>query len=145
MNSFSRKTISSAVAAVILSTSIMTSLSVSTAEAGMRNQQIQRVHRGHHGNHAGRNLAIGLGVLGAIAVINAIQASKNAVPAHVKRRCAQYGEWRELVANAKRNARIQYGRGDQRGGDEWLRSARFYASKADQARRDCERWRADYR
>jgi hypothetical protein len=96
-------------------------------------------HGGGRSSNYGRNMAIGLGVIGAMAIIGAMQA-QSAPPRHVTRRCAQYGEWRDLMKNAKNNARIQLARGDQRGANGWLRSARRYAAKADAARRDCKSW-----
>ena len=93
-----------------------------------------------HADHQ-EGMAIGMGDMGAIAIIGAMQA-QNAQPKHVKRRCAQNDEWRDLMNNAKNNARTQLARDDQRGANSWLRSARRYAAKADAARRDCKQWAA---
>ena len=143
MTLISKKTIATALSIIVLSTSFATTSYVSSAEASMREHRVERAHRGghrRHGGNSGRNMAIGMGVLGALAIISAVKAANDDAPKHVKRRCAQYGEWRALVKNAKRNAQVQFDRGDARGGNEWLKSARFYAKKADQARRDCKRW-----
>lgn len=139
MNIISRKTIATALSAIVLSTTIATTFDISSAEATMRNHGSS--NRNHGGSNFNRNMAIGMGVMGAIAIIGAMQA-QNAQPKHVKRRCAQYGEWRQLMNNAKNNARTQLARGDQRGANSWLRSARRYAAKADAARRDCKQWAA---
>lgn len=146
MTIISKRTIATALSAIVLSTSVATTFNISSAEAGMREQNLERVQRGHrghrrHGGHFNRDMAVGAGIFGALAIIGAIQAAPPAVPGYVKRRCAQYAEWRELVEEAKDNARIQLARGDQQGADDWLRSARHYAKKADEARRDCESWR----
>ncbi len=150
MTTISKRTIATALSAIVLSTGIATTFNVSSAEAGMRGNGHERIYRGGnrgypgHGGNFNGNMAIGMGVIGAMAIIGAMQA-RPAVPQHVTRRCAQYAEWRDLHDNAKKNARIQLGRGDQRGANSWLRSARRYAAKADAARRDCKRWTADYR
>ena len=137
MNTISKKTIATALSAIVLSTTIATTFDVSSAEASMRNQGSSYRNRG--GSNFNRNMAIGMGVMGAIAIIGAMQA-QSAPPRHVTRRCAQYDEWRDLMKNAKNNARIQLARGDQRGANSWLRSARRYAANADAARGDCKRW-----
>lgn len=140
MTIFSKKAISTLLSAAILSTAVMTSVNVSSAEAGMRGE---RYHHGHRG--IGTAGAIGLGIFGALAVISAVQAAKNSYPAHVKRRCAQASEWAALADSARKNARIQRARGDKRGAREWRRDAKRRDARARAARRDCKRWKADYR
>lgn len=151
MTNFSSKTVATALAAVILSTSIVSTVSVTSAEAGMRGHGIERMHRGHggyrgHRGHGNRNMAIGLGIAGAIAIIgSAIEASRNAVPAHVKRRCEQANEWDQLARDARSMAAEDRRRGDKAGANFMMREALRRERNAQLARIDCKRWMAEYR
>ncbi|WP_350334795.1 hypothetical protein [Coralliovum pocilloporae] len=134
MTSTFKKTATALVAAVMLSTS-MASTMTTTAEAGYRS------HHRHHGHsNAGRAAAIGLAAGIGIAILGSALAAKKARPKYgtSEYACMRARQWKELVDSArdilKRDIRLQR----RYGGNE--ASVRFSRQELKRRQKEHRRW-----